>query len=101
MSLNQNLLWKTKLSTFEEEKIESIVSSCECVKPSLVRYSDSSTTTADGVLFEFIPDEASAESIPRPMHLGVEVTLTMASGKTRTVTVNYRHALTLLVDGSQ
>lgn len=83
------------------DDIETIVSSCECVKPSLVRYSDSSTTTADGVLFEFIPDEASPDMTPQPMHLAVEVKLTMVGGLTRTVTVNFLHApATVLGDPS-
>ena len=73
------------------EDIESIVSSCECVKPSLVRYSDSSTTTADGVLFKFIPDEASPDTAAEPMRLGVVTTFTMVGGETRTVTVNFLH----------
>ena len=58
------------------EVVKSIVSSCECVKPSLVRYSDSSTTIADGVLLEFIPDESISNPAP-PMRLAVEVKLTM------------------------
>ena len=74
------------------DDIETIVSSCECVKPSLVRYSDSSTTTADGVLFEFIPDEVPPDTTPQPMGLGVVTTFTMVGGETRTVTVNFLHA---------
>ena len=83
------------------DDIETIVSSCECVKPSLVRYSDSLTTTADGVLFEFIPDGVYRETTPQPIHLAVEVKLTMVGGLTRTVTVNFLHApATVLGDPS-
>ena len=78
------------------ENIKTIASSCECVKPSLVRYSDSSTTTADGVLFEFIPDEASPDAAAEPMRLGVVTTFTMVSGEARTVTVNFLHAPALV-----
>ncbi len=78
------------------EKIATIVSSCECVKPSLVRYSDSLTTTADGVLFEFDSEEASSDETPRPIQLGVIVTLTTHRGETRTVTVNIISSPTFL-----
>jgi len=70
------------------DNIETIVSSCECVKPGLVRYSDSSTTAAVGVLFEFVSEEASSDSTPQLMQLGVVVTLTMKSGDIHTVIVN-------------
>ena len=74
------------------ENIETIVSSCNCVKPSLIRYSDTSTTTADGVLLELTSDEESGDSTPQPIHLGVVVTLTMDSGEARTVTVSFLHS---------
>lgn len=81
--------------------IETIVSSCECVKASLVRYSDSSTTTADGVLFEFVPDEPSPIEMPQPMQMGVVITLIMVGRETQTVTMNLRHApATVLGDPS-
>jgi len=73
------------------DDIETIVSSCECVKPSLVRYSDSSTSAADGVLFEFTSDEASPDTTPQPMGLGVLVTCFMVGGETHIATVNFLH----------
>ena len=41
------------------DDIETIVSSCEYVKPSLVRYSGSFTTTIDGVRFPVFGDKFS------------------------------------------
>ena len=82
------------------DDIETIVSSCECVKPSLVRYSDSSTTTVDGVLFEFIPDEAFPDTAAEPMRLGVVTTFTLVGGDIETVTVNFLHT-TATVDSEK
>ena len=82
----------SRFALSSSENIESTVSSYECVKPSLVRYSDSSTTTADGVLFEFIPDEASPDTAAEPMRLGVVTTLTLVGGATRTLTLSFLHA---------
>lgn len=73
------------------QDIESLVSSCECVKPSLVRYSDSSITTADGPVFGFIADETFPDTTPQPVRLAVEVLLTMVGGEVPTVTVNFLH----------
>ena len=69
--------------------IEAIASSCECVKPSLVRYSESSTTVADGLLFEFAADEHTPDEATQPMHLAVGIDLRLVTGDTQTVTVNF------------
>ena len=73
------------------EGVESVVSSCECVNPSLVWYSDSSTTTAKGVLLEFIPDESTSNPGPQSMRLAVEVKLTMIGADPRVVKVCFLH----------
>ena len=73
------------------QSIESISSSCECLKPSLVRYADSSATTADGVLLEFIPDKPFDDTTPQPTGLGVVITFSMSGGETRTATVSFLH----------
>jgi len=83
------------------DDIETIVSSCECVKPSLVRYSDSSTTTVDGVLFEFIPDEAFPDTAAEPMRLGVVTTFTLVGGDIETVTVNFLHTTATVDSGKK
>jgi len=77
------------------DDIQTIVSSCECVIPSLVRYSDGATTTVDGVLFEFIPSEATLDAKPQSVQLGVVVTFTTVSGENRTVTVTLLHTRAL------
>ena len=74
------------------KNIQEIASSCECVRPSLVRYSENSTTGADGLQFEFIPEDTPAGTSPQTMHLAVDVRMTMVDGATRTVTVNFLEA---------
>ena len=73
-------------------EIESLDSSCECVKPTLVRYSDMSATVADGLMLEFVTEDHASGSVPEPMHLAVDVKLKLFGGKSRTVTVNFLHA---------
>ena len=73
-------------------EIEALDSSCECVKPMLVHYSDTAATVADGLLLEFVAEDHASDSTPQPMHLAVDVKWTLFSGKSRTVTVNFLHA---------
>jgi len=73
-------------------EIDSLDSSCECVKPTLVRYSDTSATFADGLLLEFVAEDHASGSALGPMHLAVDVKLILVGGKCRTVTVNFLHA---------
>lgn len=70
------------------ENIELIVSSCECVKPSLVTYADITGTMAVGALFEFISEEASSDTGLQPLALGIVVTYTMNDGEIFTIHVN-------------
>lgn len=72
-------------------KIKTLTSSCECVKPSVVQYLDSLSTTADGVLIEFVPDETTRGVAPQAVQLGIVLTLTLMSGETREFTVNFLH----------
>ena len=74
------------------DEIESLDSSCECVKPTLVRYSVTSTTVAAGLLLGFIAEDDSSSSPLQPVQLAVEIKLTLVGGKCRTVTVNFLHA---------
>ena len=74
------------------ENIEAVDSSCDCLKPSIVRYPNTSATVADGLLFEFPIDYHTPNEASQPMHLGVEVNLRLVTGNTLTVTVNFLHA---------
>ena len=81
----------SRLGISSSESIEAIASSCECVKSSLVRYSESSTTTADGVLLDFTPDELPDDTTPQSTPLGVVVTFSIVGGGTQAVTLNFLH----------
>lgn len=69
--------------------VKTISSSCDCVRPSLVRYRSSSTESADGVWLDFIPECADSVVAPEPKRLGIELTVTMVDDRTRTITVNF------------
>jgi len=57
------------------EEVDSITSSCECVKVSLVSYSESSNTNAFGMLCELIADEPAGRKATQPAQLAVELKL--------------------------
>ncbi len=80
------------------EDIKRVETSCECVKASLVRFSESSTIAADGLLFEFISDEQSHETT-LPQQLAIEVLLTMVNGETRPLTLSLLHSQLRPSDG--
>ena len=69
------------------DKVESIDTSCECVTARLIRYMDRSAKAVDGVLLEFVADEAMQIDAPRSMDLGVVVTVTTSEGKSQTATL--------------
>jgi len=67
------------------DNIKTIASTCEGVKPSLVRYFGTGAAAVDGVLFEFVSDGKAAE----PLLLGLAIVITMDDGETRTITVSF------------
>lgn len=71
------------------KSIESIESSCECVKPSLIKYSESSSSEKEGVLFTFVPEKA----VTQARRLAVEVRLIVSGGdiRTRTAILTFIH----------
>ena len=82
----------SRIGLSSSAEIETLDSSCECVKPTLVRYSVTSTTVADGLLLEFVAEDHSSDSTPQPVHLAVDVKLMLVGGKSRAVTVHFLHA---------
>jgi len=82
----------SRIGIASSREIESLDSSCECVKPTLVRYSDTRATVADGLLLEFVAEDNASESEPGPMPLAVDVKLMLYSNESRTFTLNFLHA---------
>ena len=79
-----------------DAKIEKIHSSCECLKPSVVRYSTSSASTTTAVMIRFVHDSGPEVGMRVPTELGVAVSLTTVDGDTRNGIINF-----LLVSGSE
>ncbi|MCA9172319.1 MAG: hypothetical protein KDB23_31860, partial [Planctomycetales bacterium] len=79
----------SRLGLTSSDEIESINSSCECIKPSLVRYAATPTAIVDGLRLEFVAEDLSEDPTLEPMHLAVVVTLKLIGGKSKSVTVNF------------
>lgn len=79
----------SRLGLTSSDEVESINSSCECIKPSLVRYAATSTSVVDGLRLEFVAEDLSENPTPESMHLAVVVTLKLIAGKSKNVTVNF------------
>ncbi len=75
--------------------VKSVDSSCECVRPSLVRYTDESGTWEDALRLDFISDVMSTlpeQPTPISSRLSVIIKLKLGDSRTTVVRVNYVHA---------
>lgn len=85
--------------------VESMQSSCVCVKPSLVRYLAADQQSRTGVLLEFVPepvDQTAALGVhpeTRAALLAVRVDLQLADGRTHRFTVNLLHTMPAATEG--
>jgi hypothetical protein len=83
----------------ERAEVESLQSSCECVKPSLIQYLTSDQQSRTGVLLEFVPEPTdqtaalSAHAGTRTALLAVRVDLKLADGRTHRFRVNLLHTM--------
>jgi len=71
------------------ELFDHLESSCQCVRPSLVRYVGPSGQTIDGLRFDFVHDAAVRESVTNPSSLAVEVRLSLTDSDVRVITVQF------------
>jgi len=79
-----------KLGIEVGKEIVSITSSCECVRPSVVRYLQ--RTGADGVAIrlDFIEDSKTRDKVD-PISLAVVITVKFASRAEQSVTMQFLH----------
>jgi len=68
--------------------VDHIESSCQCVRPRLVRYVGPSGQTIDGLRIDFVHDVAS-DSFANPSELAVELRLSLTDADVRVVTVQF------------
>ncbi|MEZ6034944.1 MAG: hypothetical protein R3C17_17770 [Planctomycetaceae bacterium] len=81
----------SRLGLTSSDEIELVNSSCECIKPSLVRYAATSTAIVDGLKLEFVAEEHTPDTLSQPLHLAIDVTLKLGGDKVRTVTIKLIH----------
>jgi hypothetical protein len=67
-----------------------VESSCQCVQPSVVRYSTGAETIANAIMLELVSEdpEQSAVNESPPLDLGVAITLSTSDGLTHQFTLN-------------
>ncbi len=80
-----------KLGIDVGEDIVSIKSSCECVRPSVVRYLKRKSVDGVAMRFDFA-EESKAQVEPNPIALGVELTVQFANGGEQSVMIQFLHA---------
>jgi hypothetical protein len=87
----------SRLGISQASRVRRIISSCECVRPSLVRYHDHLRQEMDALRLDFVPEgkgTANSGHVPyQSSLLSVEVRLELASGDERKVTVNFLQTL--------
>jgi hypothetical protein len=83
----------SSLGIYQADSIEGMHSSCECIRPRLVRYLDHSREIVDAMRLDFVADGAMTSNDDRqsywPSLLSVELRLELASGNERTIRVNF------------
>ncbi len=73
------------------EVVETLNSSCDCVRPSLVEYKSAGGTTARGVMLEYVAEVGSGGSDVRPANLGVVIEIGLSAGRKQKFTFELLH----------
>ena len=69
-----------------DDRVVSVNTSCECTQASIVDYQLSTNECAQALRVEFVAEPVNAAGSP-PAHLAVEVTMLLASGQSKSLTV--------------
>jgi hypothetical protein len=69
--------------------IVDVTSSCECIRPTLVRYKAIGGETTAGVQCEFIPDDHTDAAIDQSMALAISITCHFSDGTNQVITINF------------
>ena len=79
-----------KLGIDVGKEIASIKSSCECVRPSVVRYLRRKSEEGVAIRLDFV-EESNAQDEINPVLLGVAITVTFVSGDEQLVSILFLH----------
>ena len=80
-----------KLGIDPAQEIVSVTSSCECVRPSVVRYLQRRSQEGVALRLDFVEDTQRQEHETSPCSLAVEIKLQFASGTEQSVTIQFLH----------
>ncbi len=74
------------------QEILTIKSSCECVRPSVVRYQRQQSEEGVALRFDFVED-SQAQDKESPVSLAVTIKLQLVSGIEQSVTIQFLHTI--------
>lgn len=77
-------------------QIRDVVSSCECVRPSIVEYRNAASERASAIRFDFLSEDGVADT--SVSSLAVNISLALTSGETRQFTLQFLHTPTRLLE---
>ena len=73
------------------DQVISITSSCECIRPRVVRYATSANSEASGILLEYVAEHGTSALEPQPVNLGVILEFKLSGGGIHKFTVDLLH----------
>lgn len=82
-----------KLGIDRSQAIVSIKSTCECVRPSIVRFLERRSQEGVALRLDFVEDIRGHAHEIDPRSLAVEIKLQFASGTDQTVTIQFLHTM--------
>lgn len=81
------------VSSFQQNSVDVAVSaksSCDCIRPELIKYKSSSGGMEDGLMVTFLKEQdVLSDAQFRPASLGVGIVVEFRSGKERTVRIDF------------
>lgn len=80
-----------KLGIDPAHEILSVKSSCECVRPSMVRFLQRRSQKGFALRLDFVEDTKGQKEETSPSSLAVEIKLQFASGTEQSVTIQFLH----------
>jgi len=80
-----------RLGIADSDEVLSVITSCECTDPSIVRFNESRNKVSRALYVKFAPESAIPTVEPTPLNLGVVITLEMSSGQITSATIQFLH----------
>ncbi len=81
----------SRLGISTGDEVLAVKSSCECTRPSIVEYQETTTKSDRALRIDFEPEPTVPGSHAAPASLAVEVTLELAGGRSTSATIQFLH----------